>query len=311
VKSVCLERYGRDVIEVLVTRTLVEQALKKQQQTVTQADLDAEIARAATQMGFTKADGTADTAAWLDRVTREEKVPMRHYMEDVVWPTVALKKLVGGVSVSQEDLDKAFAATFGPRAKCRIIVLDSQRRAQEVWQMARQNPAPEHIATLAETYSADPTTRSLRGEVPPIQRWGGQPTLEREAFALKPGELSGVVQVADRFMVIYCEGFTEAAKVSFAEVRNELYDDIFEKKQRIEMGRHFTHLRESAAIDNFVAGTSQSPTQAARAGGPAGAGLPPTTLTKTEAADLAKPRAGSAKAAQGVVPAGHQAPVQK
>lgn len=311
VKSVCLERYGRDVIEVLVTRTLVEQALKKQQQTVTQADLDAEIARAAAQMGFTKADGTADTAAWLERVTREEKVPMRHYMEDVVWPTVALKKLVGGVSVSQEDLDKAFAATFGQRAKCRVIVLDSQRRAQEVWQMARQNPTVEHIATLAETYSVDPTTRSLRGEVPPIQRWGGQPTLEREAFALKPGELSGVVQVADRFMVIYCEGFTEAAKVSFAEVRNELYDDIFEKKQRIEMGRHFTHLRESAAIDNFIAGTSQSPTQAARAGGPAGAGLPATTLSKTEAADLAKPRAGSAKAAQGVVPAVHQAPVPK
>jgi parvulin-like peptidyl-prolyl isomerase len=311
VKSVCLERYGRDVVEVLVTRTLVEQALKKQQQTVTQTDLDAEITRAATQMGFTKADGTADSAAWLDRVTREEKVPMRHYMEDVVWPTVALKKLVGGVSVSQEDLDKAFAATFGPRAKCRIIVLDNQRRAQEVWQMARQNPTPEHIATLAETYSADPTTRSLRGEVPPIQRWGGQPTLEREAFALKPGELSGVVQVADRFMVIYCDGFTEPAKVAFAEVRSELYDDIFEKKQRVEMARHFTHLRESASIDNFLAGTSQSPTQPSRAGGPGGTGMPATTISKAEAADLAKPRMGSVKPAPGVVPAAHQAPLQK
>jgi parvulin-like peptidyl-prolyl isomerase len=306
VKSVCLDRYGRDVIEVLVTRTLIEQALRKQQQSVVQADLDAEIARAATQMGFAKADGSPDTSAWLDRVTRAEKVPMRHYMEDVVWPSVALKKLVSGVSVSQEDLDKAFAATFGPRAKCRIIVLDNQRRAQEVWQMARQNPTAEHVASLAETYSADPTTRALRGEVPPIQRWGGQPTLEREVFALKPGELSGVVQVADRFMVIFCEGFTAPAKVTFAEVRDELYDDIFEKKQRIEMARHFAHLRESATIDNFVAGTSQSPSQAARAGG----GMPATTLSKADAADLAKPRAGSAKAA-GVVPADHQAPLRK
>jgi len=311
VKAVCLDRHGREVIEVLVTRTVVEQALRKQQQTVAQADLDTEIARAAGQMGFTKADGSADTAAWLDRVTREEKVPMRHYMEDVVWPTVALKKLVGSVPVSQEDLDRAFAATFGPRAKCRIIVLDSQRRAQEVWQLARKDPTIENIGTLAETYSVDPTTRSLRGEVPPIQRWGGQPTLEREAFALKPGELSGVVQVADRFMVIFCEGFTEAAKVTFAEVRDELYDDIFEKKQRIEMARHFTHLRESATIDNFLAGTSQSPAQAARRGA-AGTGMPATTLSKAEAADLAAPRAGSVKAApQGVVPAAHQAPLAR
>lgn len=317
VKAVCLDRHGREVVEVLVTRTLVEQALAKQQQTVTQSDIDAEIARAAGQMGFTKADGTPDAAAWLDRVTREEKVPMRHYLEDVVWPTVALKKLVGSVPVSEEDLDRAFAATFGPRAKCRIIVLDSQRRAQEVWQLARKNPTPEHVGALAETYSVDPTTRTLRGEVPPIQRWGGQPTLEREAFALKPGELSGVVQVADRFMVIYCEGFTNPAKVTFPEVRDELYDDILEKKQRIEMARHFTHLRESATIDNFIAGTSQSPTQAARRGGNGG-GLPATTLSKAEAAELATPRAGSVKAAaratvppQGVIPAGHQAPLPK
>ncbi|MFM7205956.1 MAG: peptidylprolyl isomerase [Planctomycetaceae bacterium] len=308
VKAACLARHGRDVVEVLVTRRIVEQALAKQQQAVSQADLDAEIARAAAQMGFTRADGSPDTGAWLDRVTREEKVPLRHYLEDVVWPTVALKKLVGSVPVSQEDLDKAFAATFGPRARCRIIVLDNQRRAQEVWQMARQNPTAEHIGALAETYSADPTTRSLRGEVPSIQRWGGQPTLEREAFALKPGELSGVVQVADRFMVIFCEGFTEPAKVTFQDVRNELFDDIFEKKQRIEMARHFTHLRESASIDNFLAGTSQSPTQPGRGRRP-DADMPATTLSRAEAADLARPRAGSVKAAaDGVVPAAHQAP---
>jgi len=309
VKSACLDRHGREVVEVLVTRRLVEQALGKQKQVVAQADVDAEIARAAAQMGFTKADGTADTTAWLDRVTREEKVPLRHYLEDVVWPTVALKKLVGSVPVSQEDLDRAFAATFGPRARCRIIVLDNQRRAQEVWQLARQNPTSEHIGTLAETYSVDPTTRSLRGEVPPIQRWGGQPTLEREAFALKPGELSGVVQVADRFMVIFCEGYTEPAKVAFEEVRTELYDDIFEKKQRIEMARHFTHLRESATIDNFLAGTSQSPTQPPRRDA---GGMPATTLSRAEAAELAAPRAGSIKAApQGVVPAAHQTPLPR
>jgi len=319
VRAVCVDRYGRDVVEILVTRTLIEQALKKQQLTVTPADVDTEIARAADQMGFQKPDGTPDVAAWIERVTRTEKIPLRHYTEDVVWPTVALKKLVGNVPVSQEDLDKAFAATFGPRAKCRIVVLDNQRRAQEVWQLARQNPTVENIGNLAETYSADPTTRTLRGEVPPIQRWGGQPALEREAFALKPGELSGVVQVADRFMVIFCEGFTDPAKVSFDEVRDELHDDIHEKKQRIEMARHFTHLREVAAIDNFIAGTSQSPSGGSRrgaAGLAGGAGVPGTTISKADAADLAKPRAGTrrmpgppAEPARGVVPASLDAPI--
>ena len=306
VREVCLERHGKDVLEILISRKLLEQAVASQKQQVVQGDVDAEIARAAESMGFTKADGTPDVQAWLARVTREEKIPLRHYLEDVVWPTVALKKLVGSVPVTQEDLDKAYAATFGPRARCRIIVLDNQRRAQEVWQLARQNPTADHIGALAEQYSVDPTTKSLRGEVPPIRRWGGQPAIEREAFALKPGELSGVVQVADRFMVIFCEGFTAPAQVSPGEARGELHADIFEKKQRIEMARHFTHLREAAAIDNLLAGTSQSPTRP-RAGPPA-PGMPETKLTKTEAGELAAPRAGSrqtppAAARSGVVPA--------
>ena len=308
VQQTCLDRHGAEVLEILITRALLGQALERAKQQVSQADIDAEIARAADLMGFRKPDGSIDTAGWLERVTREQKVPMRHYVEDIVQPTVALKKLVGKVAVTQEDLDKAYAATFGPRARCRVIVLDSQRRAQEVWQLARQNPTPEAIGELAEKYSVDPTSRTLRGEVPPIQRYGGQPALEREAFALKPGELSGVVQIADRFIVLFCEGYTQPAAVDPAEVRDELYDDIFEKKQRIEMARSFSHLREAATIDNFLAGTSQSPpdTAAARAGS-----LPKTTISQREADELTAPRAGSRRAGaagSGVVPASLDAP---
>ncbi|NBW96919.1 MAG: peptidylprolyl isomerase, partial [Planctomycetia bacterium] len=136
VRQACLERHGAEVLEILITRTLLQQALERTQQKVAQADVDAEIARAAEIMGFRKADGSVDAAAWLEKVTRDQKIPLRHYLEDIVQPTVALKKLVGKVTVTQDDLDKAYAATFGPRAKCRVIVLDSQRRAQEVWQLA-------------------------------------------------------------------------------------------------------------------------------------------------------------------------------
>ncbi|NBT12897.1 MAG: peptidylprolyl isomerase, partial [Planctomycetia bacterium] len=307
VRQTCVDRHGGDVLEVLITRTLLRQALERARQEVSQADIDAEIARAADIMGFRRPDGSIDTSGWLERVTREQKIPIRHYLDDIVQPTVALKKLVGSVPVSQDDLDKAFAATFGPRARCRVIVLDNQRRAQEVWQLARRTPTVEMFGELAERYSVDPTSRTLRGEVPPIQRHGGQPALEREAFALKPGELSGVVQIADRFLVLFCEGYTEPARVDFAEVRDELYEDIHEKKQRIEMARHFSHLRESATIDNFLAGTSQAPPEPGTA---SATPLPRTTLSQREAEELASPRAGSRRTGTGggVVPASLDVP---
>ena len=302
VRQACVDRHGLDVLEILVTRALLDRALGEARLSVTQADIDAEIARGAEAMGFRRPDGSPDTQAWLERVTRDDKVPLQHYLEDIVRPTVALKKLVGRAPVSQEDLDKAYAATFGPRARCRVVIVDSQRRAQEVWQLARENPSAERFGDLAEKYSVDPTTRALRGEVPPIQRHGGQPAIEREVFALRPGEMSGVVQIADRFMVFFCEGYTEPRKVAFEEVRDELYDDIEEKKQRVEMARYFSHLREGAAIDNFLAGTSQAPPAGPGAGprqaaGAGPAGTPePGTISRQEMEDLARPRAGSRRA---------------
>ena len=310
VRAVCVERYGEDVLQALLTGVLLNQALARQELVVSQEDVDNEVARAAESMGFQTQDGKPDVSTWLERISKENRQSIEFYLTDIVRPTVALKKLIGPVAVTHDDLDKAFTATFGPRVRCRAVVLDNQRRAQEVWQLARQNPTPEIIGNLAEQYSVDPTSKALRGEVPPIQKYSGQPALEREAFALKPGELSGIIQIADRFMILLCEGYTKPVEVTFSEVRDELYRDIFEKKQRIEMARYFTHLRESASIDNFLAGTSQSPKKTL----PAASEMPPSTLTQRETKELSEPRAGSRAAensSRRVSPASFDEPLVK
>ena len=307
----CLERHGNDVLEILISRVLIEQALAQKRIVISQKQIDIEIEKAAIRLGFVKADASADIDAWLIHVTKETKIPLRHYVDDMVWPTVALKLLAGDVKVTKEDLDRAFDATFGRRAKCRVIVCDTQRRAQEAWQLARQNPTPDFFGDLAEKYSVDATSKSLRGEIPPIPRYSGQPVIEREAFSLAAGELSGVVQMSDRFMIFLSEGYTEEVKVDFTEVRDELYADIHEKKLRIELGRCFNHLREGASIDNFLAGTSQSSTEDAFSAQRS----EPSGITQQQAADLAKPRAGSRQAdfqsspsagSNGAVPASFQ-----
>ena len=52
----------------------IEQALARERQQVVQADIDAEISRAAESMGFKRPDGKADPDAWLKHVTGAEKV---------------------------------------------------------------------------------------------------------------------------------------------------------------------------------------------------------------------------------------------
>ena len=121
------------------------------------------------------------------------------------------------------------------------------RKAQEVWAKARQNTAMDYFADLAAENSIEPSSKSLRGEVPPIRKFGGQPQLEDVAFGLKQGELSGIIQLADKFVILKCEGRTQPVEVNPKEVHDILYQDIFEKKLRMAMSEKFDDIRAKAA----------------------------------------------------------------
>lgn len=257
----CIERHGEEVLEGMINRRLIEQALRKNNVTVTEADIDKEIARAAGAMLRPKPDGSPDVAAWIQMVTQQQGVSEKVYRRDAVWPSVALRKLAGGqVQVTEEDLQRGFEANYGPRVRCRAILLDNLRRAQQVWELARKRPTAEYFGELAAQYSVEAASRALKGEVVPIHKHGGQPLLEKEAFSLKPGEISGIIQLeAEKFVILFCEGHTVPPKVDFASVRDILYQDIHEKKLRLAMADYFQQLQDNASIDNYLAGTSRSP----------------------------------------------------
>jgi parvulin-like peptidyl-prolyl isomerase len=264
----CIVRYGEQVLDQMVNRKLLEQELKKQNIKVTQQDIDAEIARAAQTAGKLTKDGKPDVDAWLQFVEKEQGVSRERYLNDSVWPSTALKLLAmkvlpGEVNVAEQDIQKGFQANFGKRAQVRAIVVDNQRRAQEVWQMAREKPTAEYFGKLAEQYSVEPASRANQGHVPPIQQFGGQPELEKEAFALKAGEISGIIQVTNKYIILFMEGFTQPVKVQLAEVRNDIVEDIHEKKLRMAMAKEFERLTDDARIDNFLAGISHSPARKA------------------------------------------------
>ena len=172
-----------------INRRLIEQACKKANLVVTDREMDEEVARAAENSLPPKKDGSPDVEGWLKAVTQKQGISVELYRRDSVWPSVALRKMVvNRVEVSNEDLQKGFEANYGPRVRCRAIVLGNARQAQRVWELARQNPTVEYFGELATQYSIEASSRALQGEVPPIKKNGGQPILEKEAFAMKPGE---------------------------------------------------------------------------------------------------------------------------
>jgi parvulin-like peptidyl-prolyl isomerase len=174
----CVLRNGTDVLESVINRHLLEQTLKNRNLQVTQEDIQAEIAKAAVTMGKRNANGGADVEGWIKSITEENGCSAKVYIEDAVWPSVALKKIAGSVQVNDEDLQKGYQANYGPKVRCRAILQDNMHKAQELWTLARQNPTAEAFGQLAKQYSTDTTSKSMDGRIPPIQRFGGQPLIE-------------------------------------------------------------------------------------------------------------------------------------
>lgn len=256
----CLDRHGEEVLQVEISHLLLRQVMKASNLQVAQGDLESEMRHAAELAGVVDANGRADLSRWVQMATTEQDMTYEQYIRDSVWPSAALKKLTSSrVEITDEDLKKGFEANYGEKVRVRAIVMGSLRRAQEVWDKARENQSMDYFGDLAEEYSIEPSSRSLRGEVPLVRRYSGQPQLEEAAFALAEGELSGIVQVGDKFLILKCEGRTEPVGVSLDEVVDELKRDIYEKKLRLAMSGEFDRIRAGARIDNYLAGTTQAP----------------------------------------------------
>ena len=248
----CVKHHGSEVLEGEINRKLLTQALRKAKLQVSDADLQAEIASAATRYGFVRSDGSPDVEGWLESVTRDGATTRELYIADAVWPSVALKRLVDeSVQVTEQDLKLGFESAFGTRAEVLAIVLSDQRSAQKIWEMARGNPTDHFFGQLAAQYSVEPVSSSNFGQVPPIRKHGGQPAIEREAFKLKPGELSGIIATGDKYVILRCQGFTEPIVSDIQVVRQELIRDLTDTKRTLAMANHFEQLKASSEVENF------------------------------------------------------------
>jgi parvulin-like peptidyl-prolyl isomerase len=273
----CLQRHGIDVLEGEINRKLLTQELDRRNQKLSQKEIDAEIDRAALSYGYTTPNGAPDRDKWLEQVETQEGASRDLYVKDAVWPSAALRKLAEPkVKVTADDLKKGFESNFGPRVEVLAIVLASQKEAQKVWEMARDGGTEAFFGDLAAEYSIEPVSKSNSGRVPPIKMHGGQTSLEDEAFKLKAGEISGIVALGDKFVVLRCLGRTTPTVTKMEDVKAELDADLRENKLNVAMSEEFETIRRGAQIDNYLTGTSQSP-RTAQGKGPA-KGAAPTKL---------------------------------
>ena len=263
VAAEAMARHGAEVLEAIINRSTVEMACKSKGVAVTGHEVEAEITATAKKF-------EVDRSTWLQMLESERGLTPVQYKRDVIWPKLALQKLAGAeVTVTSDDVKRAFVRTYGPKVKARMIMLDNIRRAQEVHRQARETPAD--FGKLAREHSIDATSQALDGVIPPIPMYGSPETedLERAAFALQPGEISGIIQLPfpgmNRYVILMSDGLTEPAATKLADVRSVIEEELAEQKTQAEVARVFQAIKERTTVHNFVTNTTTGAKPAAPA----------------------------------------------
>ena len=241
----CIRRFGEDVLESLVNKQLILEACRENGIRISAQDVENEVDRMAAKF-------SVPTDQWLAMLEDESGLNPTAYRRDVVWPTLALKRLAAeALEVSKPELEQAYESEYGPMVQVRLITTSTKSKAEKLH--AALSKQPDRFEQLAKEHSEDVNSAAARGLIPPIRRHVGEPELEKVAFALKPGEISSVIPVARQFAILKCDRHIPARELGEKQkqlVLAQLKDKVAEQKLRTEGKKVFGDLQQRAAVVN-------------------------------------------------------------
>ncbi len=281
-----LER-GEEVLENLINRKIIQQAIENAGLDITEQDIADEIDHQA------RIISRVSKEQFFQILQKEKNITPFQYVRHIVYPTLGLRKLATPrVTVTEEEIDQAFDAKFGERIRCSVIMIDSLAKAREIWEQLRTNPGS--FAELARRRSIDTATRALGGQIgDPIFRYSaprnvtdaiyeqlvdGEPdrlpgdngitsTLTAENRVKKPkdGDFTGPIQLDDTVWLIFKRDQLLPADTSVSKddeaLRAQLQSTVTNTKLQQQMAAIFSELQQSAEIDNKLTGSKQLPNE--------------------------------------------------
>mgnify|MGYP003607148685 CR=1 FL=1 len=200
---------------------------------------EVQIARlAATDFASRVTPSDADLQAYYQAHSSQFQQPEQASVEYVV---LDLDSVASGISVSEDDLRSYYKENLArlsgkEERRARHILIQAPKdapaaerakakaRAEELLAQLHKNPAT--FAELAKKYSDDKGSAAKGGDLGFFARGAMVKPFEDAAFALKKGELSGIVESDFGYHIIELADIKPAATPSFEELRPQLEAEL-------------------------------------------------------------------------------------
>jgi peptidyl-prolyl cis-trans isomerase C len=217
-----LAQARQDVLDGLIDEALIEQGAAAMGIVLTEDELEGQV-----EADIAAGGGQEAFAEWLQSTgqTRED-------YKEMLRQSLLAQRVLDAVS--------ADVSAEAEQVRVRLIMVDSEETAEQILTLLQQGG---DFAALVREYSLDLATKENGGDLGWFPRGLVAPELEAAAFALQPGQVSGVIHLGEGYHIIQVIE-REAARPLSPELQLDLKLSFFEE--------WLAGQRASAVIERYV-----------------------------------------------------------
>ncbi len=252
--NLLIKTYGREGLEQLIRRTLVQQEAQRSNVKVTKVEIQNkidDIVGGEIKRQMQKA-GLKDDKEF-SRELEKAGVTLEQYRKNIVQAFRLTNEQVGAelmaekiirktVKIADEELQEAYEEQYGEKVIARQIVLRSMRDAEKI--VSRIETGADFEA-LAKKNSIDRSSASRGGQMRPF---GAHGILGEAVADLKKGEISEVVKTDKGYHILKIENRVPRSMKKFSQVRDKLRKFVTAEKVQQRVGPWLLNLVETAEI---------------------------------------------------------------
>jgi peptidyl-prolyl cis-trans isomerase C len=251
----------RAILDQLIAYRVLLQETTTRKVSVPDSAVDESMAELRSQFPSEEALNQALTAQGLtlDRLRQEARVDMliSKMLEEEIEPTVSVSDK--DVKAFYDENQEQFQEEEAVRASHVLIRLpegadaaareEARKRAEQILKQAR---AGGDFAAIARDNSQDAGSAAQGGDLGFFTRGQLVPSFEEAAFALKPGEISGVVESPFGFHIIRAAERRKPRVVPFSEVNGEIAQFLSERQRQEKSSAFIEKLKAKSKIEVYM-----------------------------------------------------------
>ena len=125
-----------------------------------------------------------------------------------------------------------------------------RKRADDALKQAQTTKTYEQFGMLAEKISAD-DYRVMMGDHKSVERTKLAPQVVQALLALKPGEITGIIQLEQAYTIVRMNAHVVAGKTKFEDVKDALKVELQKRKLEETRANLDKRLRKAAKVEEL------------------------------------------------------------